>query len=67
MTNEAETPSAAEGYRAHEAEMRAAADAVELPSLRAKYLEAAERWRHLAELAEGSSTAFRWGVAPPLL
>jgi hypothetical protein len=50
-----------------EAEMRQAAEAAELPGVRAKFLEAAERWRHLAELAESPSAALRWNLAPPWL
>lgn len=63
----AEPRSTADEYRTREAEMMRAADTVELPSVRAKYLEAADRWRRLAELAEAPSGALRWHTAPPLI
>ena len=68
MTGEPPQPrGSSEEYRKREAEMRQAAEAAELPGVRAKFLEAAERWRHLAELAESPSAALRWNLAPPWL
>ena len=46
-----ESPQAAD-YRRREADMRQAAEGAELPGPKQRFLEAADRWRRLAELAE---------------
>jgi len=56
----------ARDYRERETAMLEAAASCELPSVRGKFLDAAHRWRQLADLA-GAPSALRWAAAPPLL